>query len=145
MITATLEKLIADWLDSLTGWAYSVNFYPGVGRGESGSDPNMLLPRCVVACENAVERIKDSGIYDTNFVLTITHSADNATRAEHVGAANEILYTVTDAANIVAFNQTVPAHIYQTFQHEIAVDRDDRNWQTIITLPIVASLGNMGA
>ena len=145
MINATLEKLLADWMDSLTGWAYLVNFYPGIGRGELGSDPSMLLPRCVIACENAIERIKESGIYDTTLVITVTHSADDTTREEHVSACSEILYTITDAANIVAFNQTVPAHIYQTFAHEIAIDRVDRNWQTIITLPIVASLGNMGA
>lgn len=144
IITLKLEQLFKTWLSGLT-WANSVNFYTGTGKGDESNDPMVKLPRCVVACEGATERIKDTCIYDTQLVLTVTHSADDTDRAVHAETSAEILNTVTASANVTLFNQTVDAHIYDIFPHSITPDQDERNWQTIIEIPMTASLGNMGA
>lgn len=143
IIHLTLEKILKDWLEGLS-WTNEISFYYGVDNG-SGSDPVVNLPRCVVACVVATETIKGAGIYETQFELTITHSADDTTRAEHAQSGAEILNTITSPSNITLFNQTVDAHIYEIYPHELEEDQESRNWQTIITIPMTAGLGNVGA
>ena len=141
LINQKLEKILTDWMKTLS-FGYGISFYSGIDIGEPGNEPIMDLPRCVISCPNATERIKDTGTNDVDLEIRITHSADDATRDEHVTMCSEILDAVTGAGNLVTFNQTVDFHIYDIYPVSSQMEMDGRNWSTVINIQIVGLARN---
>ena len=144
VLNLTMEKLIRDWLAGQT-YTYTINFYTGTSKGSDGDEPTRQLPCCVVECSGGNERIKSTGIYDLDFSLSVMHNADDTDREAHETTAAEIYNYCTDTAGLTSFNNTVDAHIYDIFPAQLLSDQDSRNWQSTLTLQMVAQLGNMGA
>lgn len=144
VLNLTIEKLIRDWLDGLT-YTYTLNFYTGTSKGTGGNDPERQLPCCIVEGSGGNERIKNTGIFELDFGLTIIHNADDTDREEHETASAEIFNYFTDPANVTIFNNTVDAHIYDIFPAQLLTEQESRNWQTTLTVQMVAQLGNMGS
>jgi hypothetical protein len=101
LINQKLEKILTDWMKTLS-FGYGISFYSGIDIGEPGNEPIMDLPRCVISCLSATERIKDTGTNEIDLEIRITHSADDSSRDEHVTMCSEILDAVTGAGEILS-------------------------------------------
>jgi hypothetical protein len=91
---------------------------------------------------SATERIKDTGTNDVDLEIRITHSADDASRDEHVTMCGEILEAITGTGDLVTFNQTVDFHIYDIYPVSSQMEMDGRNWSTVISIQIVGLARN---
>ena len=136
LINQRLEKLVSVWFKTLD-WTYSISFYSSIDIGEPGNEPIMNLPRCVVACDSANERVKDCQVFDIPLTVTVTHSADDTDRFEHVETCEEIEAVLNDPAKILQFNQTVPFYIFEISQQSNSVEQADRNWISSFTFNVV--------
>jgi hypothetical protein len=141
LISQKLEKILTDWMKTLS-FSYPISFYSGIDIGEPGNEPIMDIPRCVIACSTASERIKDTGIYDLSLEVMIAHSADDSPRLEHTTMSEDIAATLTNQTNLNSFNNTVDFYIYDTFPQSSSFSAEDRKWVTTVSIQAVGMAQN---
>ena len=141
LINQKLEKILTDWMKTLS-FDYDISFYSGVDVGDPGNEPIMGLPRCVISCPSATERIKDTGTFDIDLELMVSHSADDSTRLEHSEMCTAITSEITSPVNIISLNQTVDFYIYDIFPQSNSFSPEDRKWVSSIAFQVVGLAQN---
>jgi len=141
LINQKLEKILTDWMKTLS-FDYDISFYSGIDVGDPGNEPIMDLPRCIISCPSATERIKGTGTFDIDLELMISHSADDSTRSEHSSMCSAIASEITSPVNIISLNQTVDFYIYDIFPQSNSFSTEDRKWVTSVTFQVVGLAQN---